>query len=131
MNSPLHFGQTHEDTPTPDLVKQVLADSRELVALELRLALDELRGELILVKRAVVLGGAGLLLGLVGMTSLVVALILALGGRAFHAAIIGGGLMVVAIAIGAIALHLLPKKPLEKTLERLKEDVNRLKEHVG
>jgi uncharacterized membrane protein YqjE len=131
MNSPIHLGQAQEETSTPELVKQVLADSRELIALEMRLALDELRSDLTQLKRAAVLVGVCVLFGLLGTTSLVLALIWALGGEAFHAAIIGGGLVVVAVVLGVIAAQLLPKKPFERTMGRLKEDVNRLKEHVG
>jgi uncharacterized membrane protein YqjE len=131
MNSPIHLGQAHEETPTPELVKQVIADSRELVALEVRLALDDLRNELVLVKKAAILIGVGALMAILGMTSLLVALLFALGGEASHALIIGGALILVAMISGAVALKLLPKKPLEKTLGRLRDDVNRLKEHVA
>lgn len=53
-----------ESAPTTDVVKQALGEVRELVQLDLRLAKQELREDLLQMKRATIAGGAAFVLGL-------------------------------------------------------------------
>jgi uncharacterized membrane protein YqjE len=131
MNSHENIQSELPDTPIPELVTQVLADARELITLEVRLATEEARSELLQAKTAAIAGAAAFSLALLGLGTLLVALILALGGLALHALIVGGVLLVAAGGTAAYAYGCIPKKPLEKTRGRLKEDVARLKEHTA
>jgi uncharacterized membrane protein YqjE len=117
-------------TPTGDLVRQTLEESKELVRVELMLMQDELREDVLKLKAVGILCGAALVLVFVTLSTLVVALVLALGGDGGVALGIACALAAVAVALGAIAVKLFPGAPLEKTRARLQHDVRHIKEHV-
>ncbi|HTV24085.1 MAG TPA: phage holin family protein, partial [Polyangiaceae bacterium] len=119
-----------EDTPTTELMRQVLDETRELVRLETRLARDELQGDLVQLKSAAIFGGAALLLGVLTLSTLLVAVILALGASAGVAFIVAAALLLGACVLAGLAYQRLPKPPLARTRERLTSDVTQLKEHI-
>lgn len=117
-------------TPTGDLVRQTLAESKELMRVELMLMQDELRDDVSRLKTVGVLCGAALLLALVTLSTLVVALVLALGGDPGVALGIACALAAVTLLLSALAFKVFPGVPLEKTRARLQQDVVQIKEHV-
>ena len=129
MESP----DAHRASPdsTTDLVKRTLAEARELVQLEVQIAKQELREDLIQTEKAAIAGAVALVLLLLALAALVVAVIVALGGTVLAAALVGAGFIVLAAGAVALAYALAPKSPLGRTRRRLKEDVNRLKEHAA
>lgn len=122
--------QALDETPTTELMRQVLDETRELVRLETRLARDELQGDLVQLKSAAIFGGSALLLGVLTLSTLVVAVILALGASAGVAFIIAAALLLGACVLAGVAYQRLPKPPLARTRERLTSDVTQLKEHI-
>jgi uncharacterized membrane protein YqjE len=116
--------------PTTELMRQVLDETKELVRIETRLARDEIQADLIQLKSVAVFGGVALLLALLTLSTLVVALVLALGGGALVALVAATALLLGASVAGGLAYQKLPKPPLARTRERLKTDVMQLKEHI-
>jgi uncharacterized membrane protein YqjE len=120
-----------EEGSTADLVKEAMHEAKELVRLEVELAKEEVKEELQQVRRAAI--GFGIAAGttVITLSLLAVALILALGGTAVVALAVSAGFFVVAGVAGYAAYGMLPKAPLEKTRNRLQNDVNQLKEHIA
>lgn len=130
MNSPISM-PTQSALSTPELVKQVLGDARELMSLEVRLAVQEAQSEVLQLKQAAIVAGISAALTLLGVGTLLLAVVLALGGTPLDALIVSAVLLLGA-GIGAFyAYSVVPKTPLAKTRQRLKNDVNHLKEHVA
>jgi len=119
-----------EDASAVELVTGALAETRELVRLEIELAKNEIEDEIVHVKRAAVLGGAAIAIVLLALPVLVVALILALGGGASALGAVGGVLLALGVVLGLMAKGALPSRILEKTRNRLRASVEELKEHV-
>lgn len=116
--------------PSTELMRQVLGETRELVRLETRLARDELQADVLQLRTAAILGGAALLLALLTLSTLVIAVVLALGGSAAIAFIVAGVLLLGASVLAGVAYQRLPKPALARTRERLNSDVTQLKEHI-
>jgi len=120
-----------EDSSTADLVREAMDEAKELVRLEVELAKEEVKEEIAHVQRAAIGFGIAAASGIVVLSLLSVALVLALGGTAVAALIVAA----VFLALGGLAAFLgyrmLPKSPLEKTRHRLQNDVNQLKEHIA
>jgi uncharacterized membrane protein YqjE len=116
--------------PTAELVKEALAEARELVQLEVKLAKEEMRVEIKQAKKAGIAVGVSGVVALLGLSTLVVALVLALGGTALAALIVAIVLLAMAGGGAAFAYSRVPKDPLDSTRRRLEADVNQLKEHV-
>lgn len=131
MNLSERHRSSSEATSSATLTRQVLGDARELIELEIGLAVQELKAELVAAKRAAIAGAVAFVAIVLGLASLIIALVLALGGQALHALAVAAALFVLAAGISVYAFGLVPKKPLEKTLARLKDDADRLKEHVA
>jgi uncharacterized membrane protein YqjE len=123
-------GNALDAVPTTELMRQVLDETRELVRLETRLARDELHTDLKQLQAAAILGGVALLLGLLTLSTLLVAVVLAAGARAGVAFIIASLLLLGASVLAALAYRKLPKPPLARTRDRLTSDVTQLKEHI-
>jgi uncharacterized membrane protein YqjE len=119
-----------DNVPTTELMRQVLDETKELVRIETRLARDEIRADLIQLKSVAVFGGIALLLALLTLSTMVVALVLALGGSALVALLAAVVLLLGTSIAGGVAYQKLPKPPLARTRERLKTDVMQLKEHI-
>jgi uncharacterized membrane protein YqjE len=131
MNSPVVIDPMQKSSSTPELVKQVLNDARELITLEARLAVQEARTEVLQIKQAAIVASIALALVLLSVGTLLLAVVLALGGTAIDALIVAAVLLVGAGVSAAYAYAVVPKKPLQKTRERLQADANQLKEHVA
>lgn len=115
---------------TPELFREALTDSRELVRLELRLAQEELREDVRRMKFAGILLAIAGALFIVALAMFDLAVVLALGGT------VSAALLVAFIVLGEVAIvglwgyWKLPKVPLERTRSRLAMDVQALKEQV-
>jgi uncharacterized membrane protein YqjE len=123
-------GSALDEVPTTELMRQVLEETKELVQLETRLAREELRGDLVQLQSAAILGGAALLCAVLTLATLLVAVILALGASGAVALIVAAVLLLAASVLAALAYQRVPKPPLARTRERLKSDVSQLKEHI-
>jgi uncharacterized membrane protein YqjE len=118
------------ETPTGDLVRQTIEESKELVRVELMLMQDELKADLVRMKAVAIFGAAALVVALLTLSTLIVALVLALGGEAGVALGVACALAAVAVVLGACAVKMFPGAPLEKTRARLEHDVRHIKEHA-
>jgi uncharacterized membrane protein YqjE len=117
--------------PTTELVKQALGEARGLVELEVRIAKDELRAEMMEAKRAAIAGTLAIGSAMLVLAALMVAVIFALGGTVGAALAVAAALAVLAVASVAVAYAMAPKSMLKKTRQQLKNDADALKEHVG
>ncbi len=122
-----HPHEPEKDLSTPDLIRLALSQTRTLARAEILYAKTELLEEL---KEARVGGGflgAAYTFGAAGIAALFLAGGLALPLLRWAAALVTAGvLFALAVICVAIGVSRLPKKPLHKTQERLKEDY----EHV-
>lgn len=129
QNSPT-AGQNLGTLSTPELVRQTMEETKELVRLEVSLARDELRDDLVQLKTAAIVGTAALVVALCMLSALVLTLVLAFGGTVVVALMATGLLALVSGVMAAFAYKQFPKVPLERTRARLKSDINQLKEHI-
>jgi uncharacterized membrane protein YqjE len=130
MNSP-PLATAPEPTPSADVAKQLLADAKELIALEVELAKNEVTEELLRAKHAAIAAGLAIAALLLCLNAALVGLILALGGTALHALSVALVLLLLAGATGVYAYSAVPKRPLGKTRARLEDDARQLKAHVA
>jgi Flp pilus assembly protein TadB len=119
-----------ETLPTGELVRQILAETKELVRIEAKLARQEVRDDLLQLKHAAILLTGAAVLAIVVISTLVVALVLALGGTAVMALLAALVLAAAALVMALVAFKLLPREPLQRTRARLKSEVTQLKEHI-
>jgi hypothetical protein len=121
----------NEEAKTPELVRQALVEARRLVQLEIALARAEVGEEVSGVKiSSVYLGlAAGALL--VGLALVLTGVALAIHVGWVPAFVIGWGLVVLGVAVGLVGYGQLPKKPLVATRQRIKADLERLKERTA
>lgn len=129
-NRPPASNTSLDTLPTTELLREVLNETKELVRIEARLARDEIRADLVQLKSVAIFGGLAVLLALLTFSTLIVALVLALGGGALVALVASAVLLLGASAAGGLAYQKLPKPPLARTRERLKTDMTQLKEHI-
>jgi uncharacterized membrane protein YqjE len=115
---------------TADLVKEALVEAKELVRLEVALAQNEMKQELVELKRAAVVFGAAASLALVGLTMLVVAVCTAIAPIG-ASLVVGIVLLTVGAVLAGIGARRLPKKPMHRTRRRLETDVKLMKERVA
>jgi uncharacterized membrane protein YqjE len=120
-----------DEASTKDLVRELLDETKELVKIEVELAKSEVQLEIKQAKKAAVGFGIAAAATLLFLSALVVALILALGGTPLVAALTALALLVIAGLAGWLAYSALPKKPLERTRDRVTKDVRELKEHIA
>jgi uncharacterized membrane protein YqjE len=120
-----------EEASTKDLVHELLDETKELVRIEVELAKSEVQLEIKHAKMAGVGFGIAGAAAILFLSSLVVAVILALGGTPLAALGTAAVLLVIAGLAGWLAYSALPKKPLERTRERVTRDVRELKEHIA
>lgn len=118
-------------TPTVDLVKEAILDTRELMMTEIELAKNELREELQRAKVAAIALGAAGGAAFIGLTMIIVSIALAIDLSWLPAFLIGLGLLVAAAIGVVVGYSRVPKKPLPRTLERVKTDVRILKERIA
>jgi uncharacterized membrane protein YqjE len=115
---------------TSELVAGALNEARELAKLEVRIAVAELKEELVQAKRAAIAAGVGAAAGVLALAALLIALVLALGGTVVVALILAGALAVIAAVSFGLAYASAPKSVLKHTRGQLKDDFSSLKEHV-
>jgi putative superfamily III holin-X len=115
---------------TTELVREALEETKELVRLEIKLAREEVRDDVVQLKTAAILLGIASVLGILTLASLVVALVLGLGGGVLEALLVAAALALICGILVAVAYRSIPKVPLERTRSRLKTNVNQLKEHI-
>ena len=118
------------NTPASDLMRQALDDTRELVKLEVALARDEVRKDLLSVRTTAIAAGVAALCMILALSLLLVALALAIDIGAIAPLVIGLVLLVVAGSSAGIAYAAVPKKPVSETQKRIQTDVKLVKEHV-
>jgi uncharacterized membrane protein YqjE len=118
-----------DEEGTMDLVRQAAGDARKLGRLEIELAKDELRADLAAAKSTAMLGGSATLLALMGLSSLLVALGVALGPVV--ALVVGVVLIGGAGVLAFAGYRALPKPPMIHTLRRLEMDEKILEEHLS
>lgn len=117
---------------TGDLVRHALDEAKLLARAEVLHAKQELRGELKAAKTSGILLGAALVAGLCGLSVLFVALALLIPIREWLAVLaVAVVLLGAAGACAFVALGKLPKKPMEKTQERLKRDLAITREQLA
>ena len=123
--------QNSNPLPTAELVRRALEETKELVRLEVKLAQDEMRQDVLRLKRTALLAAVGALFLLLVVSTLVVALVLALGGSPGNALFVAAVLLGLTVALGLAAYKSFPSNPLGRTRQRLRADVKQLKEHVS
>lgn len=123
--NPLH------DASVADLVKIALDDVRELARLEVELSMREARDDLRALERAAIGFGVAASAALVSLSVFVVALVLALGAKAYVAAAVGGGLLALAVVAAVIAFGALPRHPMGRSRARIATDIQQIKENLA
>jgi hypothetical protein len=119
-----------EDASAAELLRDAVSEARQLITLEVSLAKDEMRREVVSAKSAGIALGASAVAAIVALALLFTALALAIFPGPVPALLLGLILMVGA-TLGAIAgMKLLPRKPLEDTRRRFGTNVESLKESV-
>lgn len=131
MNQASIAEPTFDSGSTVELAKQALTEAKELIELEIKLAKVEARDELKRMKNAAIAAGVAFTLAILGLSAWVTALILALGLAPLYALAVGGALLLLGAGSAAYAYAAIPKAPLDHTRERLKEDIQRLREHTA
>ena len=116
--------------PTTDLIREALGEVREVVRLEVALARNELTTELAEAKTAAIALGAGAAAALLALTMLLVAIALALPVPWIGAVATCAVLLALAAGLGAVGRKRLPKKPLERTKNRVETDIAEAKERL-
>jgi uncharacterized membrane protein YqjE len=111
-------------------VRQTVEESKELVRVELMLMQDELKDDLRRMKAVAILCAAAVVVALITLSTLILALVLALGDNAGVALGVACALAAIVVVLGALALKTFPGMPLEKTRARLEQDMRHIKEHA-
>lgn len=120
------------DLSTTELFKHAVAEAKLLARVEIEHARLELKAELRRAMKAGILLGAGVVLALCGLTLLFVALALALPmSAALGALLVGVLLLAVAGLLAFSGQKRLPKKPMQRTKERLMADVTLTRERFA
>ena len=118
-----------ESLSTTELVRHAIDEARLLARAEVLHAKKELREEIAAAKTAGILLGAGAVLGLVGLSALLVAVGLALPlAQWLGVLLVGAFLVLLAAGFAWAGSKRLPTQPLPHTQERLKADLIRTKE---
>jgi uncharacterized membrane protein YqjE len=112
-----------------ELLRRATRDARDLIQLEIDLAKNELRQELAAAKSSAILGAVAVVFGLTGLASLACILGLALGP--LGALAIASLLLVSGAISGFLAYVWFPKKVMEATGIRLKDDETLLRERLS
>jgi hypothetical protein len=114
-----------------ELVREAMADAKQLVRLEVELAREEVKRELSAVRTGAITVAASALVLVLGLALLLVAMSLAIFAGPIPALLIGLILLAISGLAATIGFKLLPKKPLEATRKRLEADVEVVKERIA
>jgi uncharacterized membrane protein YqjE len=120
-----------EEASTADLVREAMAEAKELVRIEVELAKEELAKDRRHLERAATGFGIAVAAAILALCLLSMSLVFALGATALVALAVAGGVFVVGAAAAGLGYGMLPKVPFAKTRDRLQSDVNQLKEHIA
>ncbi len=116
---------------TAELIRHALEETKLLAKAEVLHAKRELKEDLGKAKTSGIFLGAAAVLALCALAALFVAVGIALPiSDALGTALMAGVLLLVAGGLGLFGVKKLPKKPMAKTTERLKEDVALTKEQL-
>lgn len=126
----MNFQDPKLDVSTVDLVREAIEETRQLVKTEVELAKDELREELADAKRSAILFGVAAVAALLAAAMMFVALALAIFPGPIPALVIGALLIASAGVLGFVGYKKVPKKPLDRTRQRLEADARVIKEGV-
>ena len=119
------------EQPVGDLVKDAIAETQELIKLEVALAKKEATTEIAALKVSGILFGVAAVVGILGTAMLLVALVLAINPAPLVALVVGAVLLISAATAAFVAIKQLPTKVLGRTRRRLETDLKQLKEHVA
>jgi hypothetical protein len=117
------------DPGTTELLQHAAHDTAELVRLELELARDELRHDIVAARSSAIFGAVSTVLFVMGLALSCAGLGITMGQ--IGALILGGALLAIAVVLGAVAVRTFPTSPLAATSRRLKSDERLLKEHLS
>jgi hypothetical protein len=118
-----------ETLSTAELIRHAIDEARLLARAEVLHAKRELQEELKAARVAGIFLGAGVVLGLVGLTALFIAAALALPvAQWLGVLLVGVFLVLLAGGLAFAGVKRLPRKPLPHTQERLKTDLTRTRE---
>lgn len=119
------------EASTTDLLRAAIDETRRLVELEVALAKDEVRQELLDAKRSAIMFAVAAVAALLAAAMLLCGLALAIFPGPAPALIIGGVLVLAAAVLGALAWKSAPKSPLAMTRRRVEGDARVLKEGIS
>lgn len=119
-----------DEASTLELLSEAVSETRDLVRIELALARAEVTFEIERARRAAVAFAIAVASLVMVLCSLAVTLVLALGGTVAVSLATAAVMLVVGVVASFVGYALLPKKPLERTIERWESDVNQLKERT-
>ena len=111
-------------------MRQTIDETKELVRLELALAREELSEDLRRLKAAAILGAVAIVLAVMTLCTLMVALVLVVGGTALGAVAVSVGLAAVCAGAALAAYKNVPRVPLERTRARFASEVRQFEEHI-
>ncbi len=123
--------ERRSDAPTAALVREAIAETRELVKLEIVLAKDEILAEVEQARRGAMALGAAAALAVGGLALLVIALVQALAAGALLSLLLGASLLLLAGVAAYRGWRRVPRHPLDRTRRRLSADLTSFKEHVA
>lgn len=120
------------EPPISDLVEDALHDATALVRAELSLASAELKQEATAAAGAAAAWAATAIFAVIALAMLITAAFLAAGAR-WPVALFGTAGVFAALAlVGAVlARRLVPKHILERTRDRVADDVRQIKDHAS
>ena len=108
-----------------------MVDARALARVEVELASDELTKQARAALRSGIILAAALVATCVAVSMLAVALTLALGGAAWHAAAIAGGFALAASVGAVLGYRSMPSQFLSQTRARVRADADQLREKTA
>jgi hypothetical protein len=113
-----------------ELVKEAMDEAKQLVRIEAELAKAEVKKEAKQAEGAGIAFGVALAFGIVSLSMLGVAIVIAAGGTTVTALVVAACSLGVAGIAAGIGYVLVPRKPLEHTIEHAETDLRQLKEHA-
>jgi hypothetical protein len=113
-----------------ELVRGAMSEARDLVRLEISLAIDELRRELVSARNAAIAFGVAAALAIVGVSLLFVAFGLAIFPGPIPSLVLGLFLVSAAAIVSIGGIKLLPKRPLAETRRRLETGIETVKDQL-
>jgi Putative Actinobacterial Holin-X, holin superfamily III len=125
------FAATRPLTSTSDLIREAVEETRELVRLEIAVARAELAREMALAKAAGVAIAAATVAVVSSFTLFMVALASAFGNVGLATLVLACVLLPPGVVMGFFGYKALPRALLGETRERLREDLQQVKEHLA